>query len=216
MQGDQLFQFSASHIPGYMTMSLSIAVWVLLVILIFLIAILVIKYHHFFSYRKIELKKIKLNLPGGAVEFQVESNHSNLEIANKILVELITRKAAIPIEEDKDVITEVYDSWHELFRTTRDEIKAINGEHLRHPNSEALIEMVTDLLNKALRPHLTEYQARFRRWYELEILKEENKNLSPQEIQKKFSDYDELIISMKNVNRLLIEYANELKSFIYS
>ena len=213
---NHLIQFSTLYESGHLTVSLSMAVYLVLIILIALIAYLIYAYRNFFSYRKVKLKTIKLKLLGSEAEFVVESNHSNLEIANKILVELITRKAAIPIEEDKDVITEVYDSWYQLFCTTREEIKSINGEHLRHPNSEALVEMATDVLNKGLRPHLTEFQARFRRWYGLEILKEENQNLSPQEIQKKFSDYDELINSMKDVNQILVQYANELKAFIYS
>ena len=137
------------------------------------------------------------------------------KFAHKIFVELITRKAAIPIEEDKDVITEVYDSWYALFGITRDEIKLIRGEFLKHPTSKILVEMATKVLNEGLRPHLTEYQARFRRWYGLEIEKEENKDKSPQEIQRKFPDYDELVSSIKEVNQLLIQYANELRKFIY-
>lgn len=216
MSVDRLLEFSASYNSGYVSISLSVATWIAITILGILIAILVFKFKYLIHFGTVKLKKIVLDLPGGKAEFEVERNHRNLEISHKILIELITRKAAIPIEEDKDVVIEVYDSWYSLFCTTREEIKQISGEILRHPKSEALVDMATDVLNTGLRPHLTEYQSRFRRWYILELEKPENENLSPQEIQKKFPDYDELISSIKEVNTLLIQYANELKKFIYS
>mgnify|MGYP000600314324 CR=1 FL=1 len=216
MPGNRIVDFSAFYNSECITVSLSMSTWLAIVIFVALITLAIIKYRRFLHYNKVALRKIVLNLPGGRAEFEVERNHHNLEIAHKILIELITRKAAIPIEEDKDVITEVYDSWYALFCTTRDEIKLISGELLKHPKSKALVEMATDVLNKGLRPHLTEYQARFRRWYGVELEKEENIGLSPQKVQRKFSDYDELIASIEQVNELLIQYANELKKFIYS
>ena len=86
---------------------------------------------------------------------------------------------------------------------------------LDKPKSEKLVEMATDVLNKGLRPHLTKYQGRFRRWYNSELENSINQALSPQDIQKKFPDYDGLILSMKEVNLLLSQYAGQLKKFIY-
>lgn len=147
------------------------------------------------------------------VNFKVQRNDANLFIANRIFIELITRKAAIPIDEENDVIEEVYNSWYKLFGIIRDEIKKVPGSYLKsHDPTIALIGLTTKILNEGLRPHLTEHQARFRKWYEHE--KEKNEKISPQELQRRYPEYDNLIESMKQVNQTLIQYSNELNKLI--
>lgn len=159
--------------------------------------------------------KLKYKYSGAEIEYNIVRNYQNVEIAHKIYIELITRKAAIEIEENKDVVVEVYNSWYLLFKITREELKKISGNLLIcNKTSEELINLLTDILNKGLRPHLTEYQAKFRKWYDEELSKNENKSLSPQEIQRKYGEYHNLINSMKDVNQLLIEYAKQLKRLI--
>ena len=110
--------------------------------------------------------KLKYKYSGAEIEYNIIRNYQNVEIAHKIYIELITRKAAIKIEDDKDVIVEVYNSWYSLFQITRNELKSINGKLLKDNNTaKELIRLLTDILNKGLRPHLTEYQAKFRKWY---------------------------------------------------
>lgn len=65
------------------------------------------------------------------VTFKVERNHDNLFIANRIHIELTTRKAAILINENDDSIEEIYDSWYKLFNIIRDEIKTVPGKYLK-------------------------------------------------------------------------------------
>lgn len=149
------------------------------------------------------------------IKFKVERNDENLYIANRIYIELTTRKAAIPIDENKDVIEEVYNSWYKLFGIIREEIKSVPGKYLKdHDPTSALIGLTRNILNDAMRPHLTEHQAKFRKW--LSTAKEEqlNKNLTPQDLQKKYPDFTNLIASMKLVNLTLIDYANELDKLI--
>lgn len=149
------------------------------------------------------------------IVYKVERNYENLYIANRIYIELTTRKAAILIDENKDNIDEIYKSWYSLFGIIRDEIKTVPGKYLKnHDSTKALIGLSRKILNEVLRPHLTEFQAKYRKWYEIENEKPENKILTPQEIQKKFPEFTELINSMKSVNLILIDYANELDKLI--
>lgn len=201
--------------PKGLMLSLTLSSSLLVIILIVLVLIFLFRNWYNKGKAGLLLKKLTLKVGGQQLTFEVERNYLNLEIAHKIYIELITRKAAIPIEEDKDIIEEVYNSWYSLFKTTRDEIKSIKGELLNKPKSEKLVEMATDVLNKGLRPHLTKYQGRFRRWYKAELEDQGNQSLAPQDIQKKFSDYNDLISSMKEVNFLLSQYADQLKIFIY-
>ncbi|MDN5217357.1 hypothetical protein QQ020_35110 [Fulvivirgaceae bacterium BMA12] len=159
--------------------------------------------------------KLTYELGGAAIEYQITRNYQHVEIAHKIYIELITRKAAIKIDQQRDVIVEIYNSWYALFQTTREELKKISGELLwKNTSSASLIGLLSDILNKGLRPHLTEYQAKFRKWYQEEIDKTENIGKTPQAIQEEYPDYDQLISSMTEVNQVLIDYAEELKKII--
>lgn len=183
-----------------------------IIIIIFLTGLfLKRRYSKWFNWYEMEIE-----ISGSPkAKFKVERNNDNLYIANRIYIELTTRKAAIPIDENNDVIEEVYNSWYKLFGIIRDEIKSVPGNYLKdHDPTKALMGLTTKILNEAIRPHLTEYQARFRKWLEVEKQKPENKEKSPQEIQKNYPDYDKLIASMKQVNKTLMDYANELNKLI--
>lgn len=149
------------------------------------------------------------------VKFKAKRDDSNIYIANRIYIELVTRKAAIPINKKEDVIIEVYNSWYKLFSIIREEVKNVPGHYLRsHNSTNSLIGLSTRILNEGLRPHLTKYQAEFRKWYDEELKKEKSKNLSPQQIQSKYEKFDELIEDAKKVNQILIDYSIELKKLI--
>jgi len=198
------------------TFSLTLNLWVLLIviILIFLVTLLLKKYRNNSAIEQnIKPVKLKYSLGGTEVEYEITRNYKNIEIAHRIYIELITRKAAIEIEENKDVIVEVYNSWYSLFQITRDELKSIDGELIKDNNkSSQLVKLLTDILNKGLRPHLTEYQAKFRKWYNEQL--ENDNSLSPQEIQTNYEDFIPLMTSMKQVNINLMDYSKQLKKII--
>jgi len=193
--------------------------FVVFVILIFTITFLIVRYlkkRNNLIRNTIPIK-LKFKIGGAEIEYKIERSYQNIEIAHKIYIELITRKAAIPLDTQKDVIVEIYNSWYSLFQTTRKELKSFKGQLIKdNHTSHELTRLLTDILNKGLRPHLTEYQAKFRKWYEEELEKDRlnTKSKSPQEIQEKFYEYKKLIYSIKEVNTLLIEYSEQLKKII--
>ena len=135
-----------------------------------------------------------------------------MQIAYKLWVELSTRKIGLEIDLDNDVIEEIYDSWYEFFKLTRDLIKGIPVSKIRKDSStKELVRIAIEVLNEGIRPHLTKWQARFRKWYNTEINKEENTKLSPQDCQKKYPEYGELTKDLLEVNKRLIEYRKILK-----
>lgn len=71
------------------------------------------------------------------------------------------------------------------------------------------------MLNEGLRPHLTRWQARFRRWYENELTKPENLLVEPQDLQKRFPRYDELTEDMELVNARLMYYRAQMRKFVF-
>lgn len=146
----------------------------------------------------------------GNSKIKIKPNDKDREIAYKLWVELCTRKIGIRFEEDKDVITEVYNSWYTFFGIARDLIKELPPSHI-NKNSE-LIDLTEKVLNIGLRPHLTTYQAKFRKWYEKENQKSEE---APQEIQKKYSDYTELVADLLQTNDRMIAYKEILRKIAF-
>ena len=143
-------------------------------------------------------------------------NRKDKEIAYQLWVELSTRKLGIPLDMDNDVIYEVYNSWYEFFKITRKSLKEFPVSKLENEVSTEIIDIAIGVLNGDLRKHLTKWQAKFRHWYNIEKNKEENDNLSPQEIQKKFPEYDELVKDLISVNKCLINYTNLLDDIVFA
>lgn len=133
------------------------------------------------------------------------------EIAYKLWIELSTRKIGILYDEDNDVIKEVYDSWYTFFGISRELLKEIPANRL--PYCEELIDLTQRVLNEGIRPHLTKWQAKYRKWYDEKFSIEKNK--TPQEIQKEYPEYSALIRDLLETNKRMIEYKNLMKKIAF-
>ena len=179
-----------------------------MIILVILVAV------RFLILRPKKYKLIKLNVSLGQVgNAEFVPNDEDIQIAHKIWTELVTRKAALPIDPDNDVIVDIYDSWYALFTRIRELISDIPADLIRNEEStRQLVKIATSTLNQGLRPHLTKWQARFRNWYQSNS--EKLKNVAPQELQREFPEYDCLISELKTINEGLIAYSKELKKIV--
>lgn len=152
---------------------------------------------------RVEKANIKL---GGVGEVSIKPNVEDMQIAHKAWVELSTRKAGLLFDEEYDVIIEIYDSWYQLFSEVRSLAKEIPADKIRlSEDTQKLVQLLVDALNEGLRSHLTKWQAKFRRWYVKKAKKHPNK--TPQEIQRLYPEYKELVKDLKRVNKQLVEYA---------
>ena len=113
--------------------------------------------------------------------------------------------------EGQDVITEVYNSWYSAFVTIRELLKEIPADRIK--DAEGLIELTTKVLNEGLRPHLTKWQAKYRCWFEQE--KKANPQMEPQEIQRRYPYYQELVSELKHANKIMIQFSKELYKIAY-
>ncbi len=147
---------------------------------------------------------------GGIGNVKIRPSYEDIQVAHKAWVELVTRKAALPLDEDYDVITEVYNSWYALFQEMRSLTKTIPAEKVRGSrDTQELVRLLVDALNKGLRPHLTQWQAKFRHWYEAAIKQSAGK--SPQEVQRDYPQYRALVDDLIKVNKQLVEYADVIR-----
>ncbi len=149
----------------------------------------------------------------GDSSLTLKYNSKDQEIAYKLWVELNTRKIGLAFEPENDVIEEVYNSWYSFFGIARNLMKEIPINKVK--NGSDLVELTGDVLNKGLRPHLTKWQAKFRKWYEENRQLEEYQGKTPQEIQRCYPLYDELEKDLLETNRHMIEYKTVLRQIAY-
>lgn len=157
----------------------------------------------------------------GGVKVKIKNTYKVRQVAYSIWTEMSTRTIGIPIDTDNDVINEIYDSWYQFFSIARNLIKDIPADEAQTKNTQALIMLTMNLLNNEIRSHLTKWQARFRRWYKLEIENNKNPDDSPQKIQKRyavseFENYSLLIKDLNMVNERIIEYKKDLEKLIFN
>jgi hypothetical protein len=164
------------------------------------------------SRRRFEIDQAQFGL--GQQKIILRPNETDRQIAYKIWVELSTRKIGLPVDLDDDVIAEIYDSWYHFFSVTRDLIKDVPVSKFRRKDTEQIIRLSIEVLNQGLRPHLTKWQARFRRWYERALETDESATLHPQDIQKNFPDFAELSADMQVVNQRLISYRDKMYELV--
>lgn len=161
-----------------------------------------IRYRNLFQ--KFEIDQAEVGI--GTNKLKLLINDTDRQIAYKIWVELSTRKIGLPIDLEHDVISEVYDSWHTFFTVTRELVKDVPVNKFRRKETEEIVRLSIGVLNDGLRPHLTKWQARFRRWYGNATEHSDFIDQSPQEIQQKYPKYDELQADLLAVNQRLMAY----------
>lgn len=152
----------------------------------------------------------------GNQKIKLTPNVTDQQIAYKIWVELSTRKIGIPIDTANDVISEIYDSWFNFFSVTRELIKDVPVQKFRRKDTEQIVRLSIEVLNQGIRPHLTLWQARFRRWYENQLKLEANTDIHPQDIQQKFPQFADLERDLLEVNQRLIHYRQKMYEIITS
>lgn len=188
--------------------------WALLTILVLAIAWFWtprVRRRFFGKYRT---KSIKLTFKG--VEWDICPDHETRRVAHQAWVEIKSRKVGLPFEDD-DVIVEVYSSWYQLFGVLRELAKSIPADRLHDcDDTRKLVELLLRALNQGLRPHLTKWQARFRRWYAIEEKKGDQQQHTPQELQRQYPEYQALVADLRAVSTEFVQFADSLHQIAQS
>jgi hypothetical protein len=165
--------------------------------------------------RRWRLTKVNFRF-AGLGQIEICPSDDVAQLAHTAWVELRSRKAAMPFDEDNDVIVEVYNSYYDLFKALRELAKTVPVDAMEGGRSEPLLaEIILRALNDGLRPHLTIWQAKFRRWYEAELADDESKNLSPQQIQRRFPEYNLLIADLRQVSAGMSRFTEALRQIAH-
>lgn len=194
------------NIENWYTLVFSVN-WAALILLFFLallIAFVIKIISRHFNKHSIEIDGAEIGIGDSKISLVV--NKKDQEIAYKIWVELSTRNIH-DFDEDSDVIIEIYNSWYQLFGTTRTLLEEIPASRI--PYSKELIDLVNNMLNQGLRPHLSKWQAKYRSWHKSHIEKLEK--MTPQEYQKEYPEYQDLLKDLLITNSRMLSY----KKYMY-
>ena len=197
-----------------LAISIMISGWLWVTVLLILIGLAIYRIRSPGGrFSTFEIDEAELGL--GQQKIKFKPNLDDLQIAFKLWTEIKTRKIGLPVDEDNDVIVEVYNSWYEFFGITRELIKSIPVSKLRkNESTQQIVRLSIRILNDEIRPHLTRWQARFRSWY-ARRLDANDEALTPQELQREYPEYEELISDLRSVNEKLVVYSNILHELVY-
>ena len=182
--------------------------WCVILTLILLIMFLIHIIRKHLHLKSIVFDEATIGIGSSSIKVKYDSRIK--EVAYKIWIELTTRKIGIMFDEANDVIIEVYNSWYDAFKIIRMLLEEIPADRLN--DAKGLVDITTKVLNYGLRPHLTKWHAKFRKWYEYEL--EKDSSSSPQSIQQNYPEYQQLVEEIKATNLLMVNYAKELKKLI--
>lgn len=156
--------------------------------------------------------RIVVAVPGGSCE--IARTGSTAHIALEAYIELATRKAALAFDTENDSILDVYNSWYQLFGEIRKICRRINPDDLTSDREMCdLIDALFLVLNDGLRPHLTKWQARFRTWHAIAVLK--SPGIEPQILQRQFPSWTELLADLQRTVVALSQSAESLRRLAY-
>ncbi|QDT29893.1 hypothetical protein Enr10x_52500 [Gimesia panareensis] len=162
--------------------------------------------------RKWSTNKVEIAFPN-LFKMEICPDHETARVAYQAWVEIRTRKVGLRFDPDHDVIAEVYDSWYQLFQVLRDLTKTIGVRHLKEcEETQKLVTVLIRVMNEGLRPHLTQWQAKYRRWWEAALKNSEYEEMTPQDIQRLYPQYGELVEDLKSLNSDFVEFAKALRA----
>ncbi|MCU0091936.1 hypothetical protein N8H72_18325 [Pseudomonas koreensis] len=179
------------------------------------VAVLVLLYNFVGSswgLRDFEIDEAEFGI--GEQKIKLKPNSIDRQIAYKVWVELSTRKIGLQIDLENDVVYEIYDSWYSFFSVTRELIKDVPVSKFQRKETERIIRLSIDVLNLGLRPHLTKWHARYRRWHDTQASLQGNIDLEPQDLQRKYPYIKELEADILSVNNRLIGYREKMYKIV--
>lgn len=189
------------------------AIAVVVLVLVLVLLGWLVKRSWFGFAKSFEMDEAEIGIGSGKLKFK--PNLTDRQVAYAIWVELSTRKIGLEINLKDDVVSEIYDSWYQFFSVTRDLLKTVPVQRVSDPSTRQIVVLSISILNEGLRPHLTIWQARFRRWFDRKMTDDTRADDPPQIVQAEFPAFAELTQDLLGVNKKLIAYRQAMQRLVY-
>lgn len=161
--------------------------------------------------------KIRIQFPWLVqAEIEIDNSKNTKNVAWELYCELSTRVGVVDFKPEEDLIIYCLDSWYNFFQLARQKIKELKipkkkKVKKRKKKSKTikeyyLSEIILKLLNEQLRPFLRKWHGDFRHYWEFDS----NEKDYPIKRQINFSNYDELIKEIDEMQNKLKETADGL------
>lgn len=172
---------------------------------IFIPLLLILMFFFLLITNKWALRIEKMNIGGFSILFDNPVKIYKRQVRNY----LDTKRTVFKIDINNDNFSETLDSYYEVYKFFREEIKMlgdISERHIKRNDRTRLYNMANETL-KVLNRFLTRHQSNYRRWYAyLERYDEEKYYLTPiGKLQKEYPDYKNLCLDFKAVNEYFID-----------
>lgn len=168
----------------------------------FFLLVRVFRHRHYGSY------SVSVGLPFNLGSRTYDTTPQDRIVAWKLYVQLATRKGTLPFDESYDVISDVYKSLFALFGVARDLLLELPPHEFER--EEGVAPLLLRVINDGLRPHLTRWQSDFRKWWDETVKDATNQGKSPQDVQRQYPHYIELVSDLKRTNTELSKLADDL------
>lgn len=160
----------------------------------------------FIGLKKWAFRVEKLSIGG----FNVLFDNPNQLFKRQLRTFLDTKRTLFKVDFEHDNIKETLDSYFEVYKFVRDEIKILGDAKKRRSNKVSKGTHLYDLSNeiiKELNNFLTTHQSNYRRWYTyLEKRDEENFYMKPiGELQQGYHHYEQLKTDFEKLNKFFTE-----------
>ncbi len=151
-----------------------------------------------------KLKKVSVSLPFGMGGAEWEADSTERRAAWSLYVELVTRIAIQPLEEDQGLLRETLNSLYQLFPTTREILKEAGPSVGASQVSVGGIAI--HVLNNGLRPLLAKWHPLLQAWEA-----QRPPTLSPKEHEQNWSEEPHLRTALELLREDLEQYAKALE-----
>ena len=158
--------------------------------------------------RRTAAQSVSIGLPFGLGSATFDLTSNDRVAAWKLHVQLVTRKAALPFDQTHDVIADVLASLFELFQVARDLL--LDMPPANSNDQHGVAGLIVRVLNMGIRPALTRWHADYRRWWEAALQLSVNAGRTPQDIQRDYPRYGELVADLSRMNIELSKFSDQL------
>ena len=155
------------------------------------------------SKSKVKATKLTIGLPFNLGSLEFENDLAQQKAAWALYVELSTRIATVPLDEDTGILREALTSIYNVFNTTRQILREAGPEIAKGPRSLGAIAI--DVLNKGLRPFLV-------KWHPILKAHEEKKpaDLTTVDHERAWDSAPALRKELEQVRQEMVKYVDAL------
>jgi hypothetical protein len=161
-----------------------------------------------FLRRRTVAKSVSVGIPFGLGSATFDLTPRDRVAAWKLHVQLVTRKAALPFDHEHDVIADVLSSLFDLFQVARELLLEMPPSN--SSDQHGVAGLIVRVVNDGVRPTLTRWHADYRRWWDASLALPKNAARSPQQIQRDYPRYADLVADLVRMNTELSKFSDQL------